>query len=190
MSEKTILDSDLDNNEALSDNPSFGCPFGIKKFLVVVPVTYRGSDERLHCGQIVVHQDLVRDIRLFFEAAKAKAFPIHSVIPISHPRFSWDDYRSMEVNNTSGFNYRPKTGKPDEFSSHALGRAIDINPLQNPHIKNGAILPHGATYDSKVSGTITRDSFIVEFFESHGWTWGGRWESLKDYQHFEKPEIE
>ena len=38
----------------------------------------------------------------------------------------------------------------------------------------------------KSGGTITAASDIVRIFKSKGWTWGGDWTSLKDYQHFQK----
>jgi hypothetical protein len=104
-------------------------------------------------------------------------------------QFEWDDDRSMAANNTSGFNYRPMTGdgtSATRLSPHALGRAIDINPLLNPYIKGEMIKPDGAVYDPSRPGTITADSFIVKFLKKRGWTWGGDWTSLKDYQHFEK----
>jgi hypothetical protein len=128
-----------------------------------------------------------------FEAIFADGFPIATAIPIADLQFEWDDDRSMAANNTSGFNYRPMTGSgidgspgASRLSPHALGRAIDINPLLNPYIKGGVIKPEGAAYDPTRSGTITADSFIVKFLKERGWTWGGDWMSLKDYQHFEK----
>ena len=57
----------------------------------------------------------------------------------------------MEANNTSAFNYREITGG-GRLSNHAYGRAIDINILLNPYIRNGIVLPHGAK----------RERFIVE----------------------------
>jgi hypothetical protein len=33
-------------------------------------------------------------------------------------------------------------------------------------------------------GMITPDGVVVRAFGSIGWTWGGTWSSLKDYQHF------
>ena len=33
-------------------------------------------------------------------------------------------------------------------------------------------------------GMITPDGVVVRAFAAIGWTWGGTWSSLKDYQHF------
>ena len=69
---------------------------------------------------------------------------------------------------------------------HAYGYAIDINPVQNPYIKGKAVFPPGAVYNTHKPGTLTYYSPIVKAFIRLGWTWGGNWNSLKDYQHFEK----
>jgi hypothetical protein len=53
-------------------------------------------------------------------------------------------------------------------------------------MKGELVRPEGAVYDPARPGTITGDSFIVKFLKERGWTWGGDWTSLKDYQHFEK----
>lgn len=69
---------------------------------------------------------------------------------------------------------------------HSYGFALDINPLQNPYIKGAVVLPKGAVYDPAVPGTLTGTCAVVKTFKRLGWTWGGEWKSLKDYQHFEK----
>jgi hypothetical protein len=69
---------------------------------------------------------------------------------------------------------------------HASGLAIDINPKQNPYVKNGSSSPAGSLYELDEYGTICPDSEIVKAFKEKGWSWGGDWKSLKDYQHFQK----
>jgi hypothetical protein len=64
--------------------------------------------------------------------------------------------------------------------------AIDINPLQNPHVKGKVVQPAAGKYDITAKGTIISDSQLVKEFIIRGWQWGGRWRSSKDYQHFEK----
>ncbi len=91
----------------------------------------------------------------------------------------------MLLNNTSAFNYRCAAGSK-KLSMHAYGFAIDINPVQNPYIKGKVVLPPGAVYDIRKSGTLAYNSPVVKTFIRLGWTWGGNWKSLKDYQHFEK----
>ena len=43
------------------------------------------------------------------------------------------DYASIDVNNTSCFNYREQTGG-GALSNHAYGCAIDLNPMENPYV--------------------------------------------------------
>ena len=89
------------------------------------------------------------------------------------------------------FNDRPIEGS-EVLSYHQLGCAIDVNPLVNPYIKfsTNAILPiTGETYLDRTldeKGMITEESECVKIFKKYGWSWGGDWHSLKDYQHFEK----
>jgi hypothetical protein len=56
---------------------------------------------------------------------------------------------------------------------HYYGVAIDINPDQNGFYQGGASHP----YD------IPKQ--YVDIFHAHGWSWGGNWNSIKDYMHFE-----
>ena len=184
-----IIDSRMTEKEAFDGlNPN--CPPNIRNRQKVVKLKYYSSDGKIHQGQLVIDAELEHDIKKVFELALKEHFPIYSVIPISDKDFrkdaSWDDELSMEANNTSAFNYREVTGG-GRLSNHAYGRAIDINTFQNPYIKNGIILPHGAKYDPSAAGTFTADHPIVRAFLQLGWDWGGNWTSPKDYQHFEKP---
>jgi peptidoglycan LD-endopeptidase CwlK len=184
-----IIDSQMAEKEAF-DGLDPKCPEEIRKRQRLITVKYYSMDNQVHQGQLVIDKELVNDVKHVFALALKEHFPIYSVIPISDKRFRkenrWDDELSMEANNTSAFNYREKTGG-GELSNHASGRAIDINTFLNPYIKGSLVLPHGATYDPKVSGTFTAESPIVREFLRLGWAWGGNWTSPKDYQHFEKP---
>ena len=185
-SENPIIDSNITLSQALR---KFAPP-EIKEKQGLVEVLYYSFDGKIHKGQIIIDKRLAEDIREVFMVALNDKFPINSVIPISHNRFfnngNWnDDNQSMLANNTSGFNYRMVTaGK--KLSNHAYGFAVDINPVQNPYIKKDVVLPKGAVYDIKAPGTLTPESSVVKAFKRLGWTWGGEWNSLKDYQHFEK----
>jgi len=186
----TIQNPVVDSNITLSEALRKFAPPEFKERQRMVDVLYYSFDGRVHKGQIVIEERLVRDIREVFRVALDTRFPIKSVIPISHNRFyedgEWNsDDQSMLSNNTSAFNYRKVTGGKG-LSMHAYGFAIDINPVQNPYIKGEVILPEGAVYDPSKSGTLTRDCPVVKAFKRLGWTWGGEWKSLKDYQHFEK----
>ena len=96
----------------------------------------------------------------------------------------------MAVNNTSGFNARKVAGT-EVWSNHAYGLAIDINPLYNPYVgESDTVLPATARqytdrsreFDMKLDA----GDECCRIFAEHGFTWGGNWENLKDYMHFEK----
>ncbi|MEE9449835.1 MAG: M15 family metallopeptidase [Ignavibacteriaceae bacterium] len=175
-----IIDSDFKLEEALYGQR---IPASVTTNLTIVTVFYYGFDEKLHQGQLVVHKEVARDVKDIFEIIRQIHFPIEKVVPIC--KYKWSDDESMRVNNTSSFNYRFISGSKI-LSKHASGLAIDINPKQNPYIKNGTTSPAGSVYIADTKGTITTDCRIVEEFKKRGWTWGGDWKSLKDYQHFQK----
>ncbi len=101
----------------------------------------------------------------------------------------------MEDNNTSCFNYRVVDGTTN-LSKHALGCAIDINPVYNPYVgfnKGGSgetyISPKGSEVYADRSQNfpykIDENDLCYKLFIKHGFTWGGNWNSCKDYQHFQ-----
>lgn len=187
--EEIIVDSQMTMAEAM-DGLDPQCPASLRERQALVAVKYWGFDGKLHSGQIVVDRDLAKDVAEIFEVAREAKFPMQSVIPCSHPRLrkdgAWSDDVSMAANNTSGFAYRRIEGTT-RLSNHALGLAVDVNPLLNPYIKGETTLPPNATYDVRKPGTLTADHPVTRAFLDRGWEWGGDWKSLKDYQHFEKP---
>ena len=157
--------------------------------LSCVTLTHIGYDGKPHQGKLIVDKDLAEEVIAIFKELYAIKFPIEKIQPACY--YNGIDNESMTDNNTSAFNDRPIEGS-GVLSYHQLGRAIDINPLVNPYIKfsNGEILPPaGDPYlvrKKDVRGMIKSDSECVRIFKKYGWKWGGDWNSLKDYQHFEK----
>jgi hypothetical protein len=159
-------------------------PNDICASLALVHVRHVGFDGAEHDGQLVVHGELADEVRAVFTELLARRFPIEKIVPVV--AYGWDDDASMADNNSSGFNYRVIAGT-DRLSNHAFGRAIDINPVQNPYVRiDGLVMPTGATYDTSVPGTVTED--IAGLFTKLGWKWGGHWTDRKDWQHFDKNE--
>jgi len=186
---RPIIDSDMSTEQAF-DGLAPECPPEIRKRQKVIKLKYYSFDGMVHQGQLVIDRSLVKDVQTIFKLALDLKFPIRSMIPVSDPRFRkngrWDDDLSMIANNTSGFNYREKTGG-GSLSNHAYGRAIDINTVQNPYTKGAIVLPPGAVWEPGKPGTLTADHAITRKFIELGWAWGGAWTSPIDYQHFEKP---
>lgn len=183
--DSTIVDSRQTFEQAVAGTAA---PDSILRTLTLVDVEYYSFDSRLHRGQIVIHKDLAEDVKYIFREIKASKFPVQSVIPVKFDKP--DNGTSMDtLNNTYGFHYRPKvTYKTRQLSSHSYGRAIDINPFQNPAVlRNGRTIPAKGRYDPQSPGTLTAISPITRIFRRAGWRWGGLWASVKDYMHFEKP---
>lgn len=105
------------------------------------------------------------------------------------------DEASIEVDNTSCFCYRRATDA-ENLSNHAYGRAIDINPLENPFYiirPDGSLEyyhtnaePYLLNRDPSIPHVITEADDAYRIFTAHGFSWGGNWSNPKDYQHFEK----
>ena len=103
-----------------------------------------------------------------------------------------DDALSMSANNTSAFNCR-RTTDGDRWSQHWYGTAIDVNPIQNPYVDGSVVAPEEGRRYARIDraadapyvrGAIRARDAVVVAFRRIGWEWGGRWTSLKDYQHF------
>lgn len=162
-----------------------GCPVPLQD-LRLVSVSHWGFDGAERAGEIVVHADYATDVVSVFDALFMARFPIEQMRLVDD--FGGDDDRSMAANNTSGFNCRAATGS-EGWSEHAYGRAIDINPIQNPFVTaSGTVLPPAgeAHRDRDVTepGLIISDGPVVAAFAAIGWQWGGDWVSGQDYQHF------
>lgn len=151
-------------------------------------VDFDGNDQE---GELVCHADIAQDVCEIFAALYAAGYEIERIRLID--AYDGDDTASMTDNNTSCFNYRLVEGTT-RLSRHALGMAIDINPFYNPYITwpNGEmrISPAGSEAYADRSKSfpykIDRDDLAYRLFTEHGFTWGGDWNSVKDYQHFER----
>lgn len=178
-----IVDSDLDFPQAIDGTSA---PQEILDNLCLIDIRYFGFDGHRHRGQLVVHRDLAAELQELFTLMEQWRFPVAGAAPIV--RFGWSDEASMAADNSSAFNYR-FIARTIRFSRHALGRAVDINPRENPAIyPDGRIAPEGAVWQPDKPGTFTEDHPVVEAFLEKGWHWGGHFTHIWDYHHFEKTE--
>jgi len=161
-----------------------GCPVGIDS-LRLVTVSYWGFDGRVHDGRLVVGRRHTGAVVRALGSLFAARFPVRRMRPID--AYGGNDHRSMAADNTSAFNCRRVAGS-SSWSEHAYGRAIDINPLENPWVENGHVSPPGgaayADRSRRAKGMIHAGGVVVRAFAAMGWGWGGNWSSPKDYQHF------
>jgi poly-gamma-glutamate synthesis protein (capsule biosynthesis protein) len=139
-------------------------------------------------GRLITSESLAEEVLSIFDKLHKIRFPIHSVRPLFE--FDGDDGRSMAANNSSCFNSRAIINT-DRISLHSYGAAIDINPVQNPVVRDGKHRPpEGVHYLDRTlgkPGMLTPDCEAVQVFASAGWKWGGEWDNPKDYHHFYEP---
>lgn len=162
-----------------------GCPVGPAE-LRLLRLAHWDFAGRRRIGELVVHRDAATDVVAVFRRLYRARFPIRRMVRVDAYRGS--DRASMAVDNTSGFNCRfAQAAGPKRWSEHAYGRAIDVNPVENPYLLGSRVLPpSGRAYLNRSrarAGMATRNGVLVRAFASRGWTWGGRWNS-PDYQHF------
>ena len=183
MTDQTVIvDSDMTFAEAIFASAA---PTPIIDSLSLVDVRYYSFDGLRHAGQIVVCAELEEDLYEIFAFLEEIRFPVGKAIPIA--AYSWDDEASMADNNSSSFNFR-FIANTEKLSLHAFGRAVDINPVQNPVIyPSGLVAPPGARYAPSAPGALSGSSPVVREFLKRGWCWGGHFDQPKDYHHFEKP---
>lgn len=161
-----------------------GCPVAFVG-LRLLRLTYWGFDGHAHQGELVVNADAVAPVRSAFRALFADRFPVRRMSTVE--AYGGDDERSMRADNTSAFNCRLVPGTK-VWSQHAYGRAVDLNPLENPEVSNGAVDPPAAAPWADRSrsdpGMIRHGDAAWQAFTAVGWTWGGDWSAPSDYMHF------
>ena len=163
-----------------------GCPVPIED-LRLVDMTHWGFDGAVHRGELVVHEDVAMDVVEAFGVLYEAGFPIRRMERVEE--YGGSDDASMAADNTSAFNCRPITGTTDRFSIHSYGKAIDLNPVENPYVRGDTVLPEaGRAYLDRSDvrpGMVVDKDLVTKAFKKAGFKWGGDWKSLKDYQHFE-----
>ena len=140
----------------------------------------RGAD----AGELVCARAIARDAIALFARLFAIGFPLRRMQLVDD--LDADDDRSMAADNTSGFNFRVVAGT-DVLSQHALGLAIDLNPIENPWVTAARFVPPaGAAYLDRTRirpGMIVRPGPVVAILDELGWEWGGDWRHAADYHH-------
>lgn len=160
------------------------CPVTLDE-LRYLTMTHVGFDGEFHIGEMIVNASVAEDIVEVFRKLFEARFPIEQMRVITaeeidaHPTGDWND--------TTSFVCRPAVGSAN-WSQHAYGLAIDINPFHNPYLKGDLVLPELASAyldrDDARAGMIFEGDVATEAFDEIGWGWGGRWSTLKDWMHF------
>ncbi len=162
-----------------------------------VKVLHRRADGFIGIGELVCHSTIASKLKNIFRQLYDHCYPIQRMVLIDD--YNANDEKSMSANNTSCFCFRKIAGS-QKLSKHALGLAIDINPLYNPQVKGSStaskrksqgvrVLPKAGEPYADRSKTfkykIERDDLCYRLFTENGFKWGGNWRTTKDYQHFE-----
>ena len=166
-----------------------GCPVWMSQ-LRVLSYRYYGFDRQTHLGQIVVNIEVAHPLSTVFAKLYQMRFPIRDGAFAStygrHPDQSGDVTASFECRDAAA---SPCSGSATthNWSMHAFGEAVDLDPRENPYVGCGMTRDKTALSYLKRSrhrpGMVT--PAVREAFASIGWGWGGSWfGSTKDYMHF------
>ena len=163
-----------------------GCPVPLER-LRRVRLSHWDFAGKARSGVLIVRDDVAEEVVAIFGQLFRERFPIRRIRPVDE--YDGDDFTSIEADNTSAFNCRAATGS-SEWSHHAYGLAIDLNPLENPYVLDGRT-SHAASVpyldrDRARPGMVVEGDPVLRAFAGAGWYWGGDWSNPVDYQHFSK----
>lgn len=147
-----------------------------------VTLPFWGFDGARHTGELLVHAGAVSAVLLGMSALYDLRFPIEEMRITTAAEL--DAAPTGDGNNTAAFVCRPSVGT-SSWSQHAYGRALDINPFQNPYVKGDTVIPELAsvfTDRTDVRPGMLTDATVARF-EEVGWGWGGRWSTSLDFMH-------
>ena len=155
-----------------------------------IHVLHYDFNNRVQKGRLICNKKIGRKVLAVFQKLYDNAYQIERIRLIDD--YNGDDDASMRDNNTSCFNYRKIAGS-DKLSNHSFGLALDVNPLYNPYVKQTAVktIISPETAEGYADRTrsfphkIDKDDLAYKAFSEQGFVWGGDWNSVKDYQHFE-----
>jgi hypothetical protein len=167
-----------------------GCPV-FPGQLRLVTTRYYGFDHKTHLGQIVVNGKVAASVLRVFRKLYAMRFPIREMsfdaMYGPHPDQDGDVTASFECRNAGA---SPCSGKvqTNNWSMHAYGEAIDLDPRENPYVGCGMTRDKTARAymnRSNVRPGMVTNAIYRKTFATVGWGWGGLWSgSTKDYMHF------
>jgi hypothetical protein len=162
------------------------CPVTVDE-LRYLTVSHHGFDEKIHTGEIIVNSAVAGDVVEVFRKLFEAEFPIEQMRVTTLEEV--DDHPTGDFNETGSFVCRPAVGS-ENWSQHAYGLAIDVNPFHNPYLKGDLVIPELASAyidrDDVRPGMLYDGDVVVDAFAEIGWTWGGDWKTLKDWMHFSR----
>ncbi|MBD8868787.1 M15 family metallopeptidase [Nocardioides donggukensis] len=165
-----------------------GCPVG-RAGLRLLRINYWDYQGYRRRGELVARVGAVGQMSAALKEMYSRKLPIRAMYRVD--RFGWssrlrgaDDYKSMAAGNTSAFNCRNVVGRPGVRSPHSYGRALDLNPWENPYRASGRWHPNSwwvGRSHPRVAWR-SRNHTVVRLMARHDlrWTYGTR-----DAHHFD-----
>jgi hypothetical protein len=165
-----------------------GCPVALSE-LRLLTVRHRGFDGAVTTGQLVVGREYANALRGVFRVLYDEGFRIRHMRLVD----MYGPAAARPARDVSGsFECRRAVPSPcgsgsGNWSNHANGRAIDLNPDENPYVgcgrtREAASRPYLDRSKTR-PGMVT--PVVVTAFAAIGWEWGGSWTGdTKDYMHF------
>ena len=162
------------------------CPIRRPGLLRVVEMNHYDFSGEVKRGRLVVNADVADSVARIFTRLFEARFPIRRMVPVE--AYHGDTNESLRSDNTSAFNCRraDQINAPFTESPHANGRAVDINPRENPwmDLRCDCWLPSGRM-SARVQrpGGINAHGLVWRVFKSEGWIWQNI--DVPDYMHFD-----
>lgn len=187
-----VIDKQIKERMIKGNSWHKGCPVAMED-LRYLRIKYFGFDKQRHMGEMIVHREVAGEVQDIFEALYTMKYPIYKMKLVSS--YQGNDWQSIESGNTSAFNCRNATGSK-KWSKHSYGKAIDLNPIENPYISRNGHISHKASlkyrkrfhYKNSIAdkAVLVKGDKAIKIFKQYAWKWGGEWSGVKDYQHFSK----
>ena len=162
-----------------------GCP-ATRTDLRRVEVNHHRFDGTVGRGVLVVNRDVAETVADIFTRLFDEEFPIRRMRPVE--RYGGDSNASLAADNTSAYNCRrpDQINAPPAASPHANGRAIDINPRENPwrDLRCDCWFPTARTAPRTPGpGVVVKGGLVWRLFTQRGWVWQNI--DVPDYMHFD-----
>ena len=168
-----------------------GCPVSLSG-LRLLTVSHWDFQGRVETGQLVVNRSYAASLAKVFR----KLYELH--FPIRHMRLddAYGPARQQPADGDVTYSFECRQAVPSpctggsgtgSWSEHAYGRAIDLNPIENPYVGCGRSRERASRpylNRSRLRRGMVSPA-VVQAFRSIGWGWGGSWSgNTKDYMHF------
>ena len=162
------------------------CPVTTRSQLRRVDVPYVNFQGGMGRGHLIVRADAAASTARIFTRLFEMRFPIRRMQGVE--AYGGDVYKSLKADNTSAYNCRRagQINAPFAQSPHANGRAIDINPVENPwkDPRCRCWSPTGKhAARTEGPGKILNKDPVWQLFDNEGWIWQNI--DVPDYMHFD-----